>query len=207
MKHEWKKAEKQYYAPKKTPEFVVLPPFKFFTICGQGNPNNAFFGEYISVLYSLSYAIKMSPKKGLSPEGYFDYTVYPLEGVWDLIDKSKMLPDGGVVKDNLAFKLMIRQPEFVTPAFAEKMSNLVQTTKPHHLLDQVKFEIIEEGPCLQMLHLGSYDHEPESFQLMEAFAAERDLKRRSKVHREIYLSDARKTAPDKLRTILRFQVD
>ena len=81
MKADWKKNEKQYYQPKNKPELVRVPPFKFFSIKGEGNPNDEFFGEYIAVLYSLSYAVKMSPKKGLAPAGYFDYAVYPLEGI------------------------------------------------------------------------------------------------------------------------------
>ena len=78
--------------------------------------------------------------------------------------------------------------------------------KPHKLLDSVKSETIEEGTCVQMLHLGSYDNEPDSFKLMEAYATENGLERHSKIHKEIYLSDARKTAPEKLKTVLRFQV-
>jgi hypothetical protein len=78
MKHEWKKNEKQFYLPKSKPELINIPKFKYFTIEGNGNPNDDFFAEYIGVLYSLSYGIKMSPKRGLEPKGYFDYTVYPL---------------------------------------------------------------------------------------------------------------------------------
>ena len=101
MKHEWKKNEKQFYLPKNKPELISVPEFKFFTIEGNGNPNDEFFAEYIGVLYSLSYGIKMSPKKGIEPKGYFDYTVYPLEGVWDLNEKAKKSFDGTINKNDL----------------------------------------------------------------------------------------------------------
>ena len=89
MKHEWRKHEKEFYLPKTRPELVKIPKFKFFMIKGRGNPNDAFFADYIQVLYSLSYAVKMSPKAGIAPEGYYDYTVYPLEGVWDISAEAK----------------------------------------------------------------------------------------------------------------------
>lgn len=206
MKHEWKKAEKQYYAPKNQPESLRVPEFKFFTIEGEGNPNDPFFSEYIGVLYSLSYGVRMSHKQGIAPAGYFEYTVYPLEGVWDLIDKSKYDPSRPLDKNNLKFKLMIRQPDFVTPDFARQIKERTEKKKPHQLLTGVKFEKIEEGLCVQMLHLGSYDDEPQTFSVMEQYCQEKNLIRASKVHREIYLSDARKTAPEKMKTILRFKV-
>jgi hypothetical protein len=206
MKHEWRKKEKGLYLPKKVPVQIQVPEFHFFTIKGKGNPNDDFFPEYIGVLYSLAYTVKMSPKKGLAPEGYFDYTVYPLEGVWDISAEAKNSATGGFTKDDLVFKLMIRQPDFVDEAFAESMIAQTKVKKPHELLEQVKFERITEGHCVQMMHLGPYDDEPESFQLMEDFAAKENLLRLSKKHREIYLNDARKTAPEKLKTVLRFQV-
>jgi len=206
MKHEWKKAEKNYYLPKDKPEKIVMPPFKFFSIKGQGNPNEPFFAEYIGVLYSLSYGIKMSPKAGLTPAGYFDYTVYPLEGVWDINEEARAKAIMEFDKNDLVFNLMIRQPDFVTEDFANEILALIKKKKPHKLLEKAKFEIIEEGPCVQMLHIGSYDQEPESFDRMELFAGEHNMKRKYHIHREIYLSDARKTAPEKLKTVLRFQV-
>lgn len=207
MKHEWKKSEKNFYLPKDKPEKIVVPKFKFFSVQGKGNPNDDRFADYIGVLYSLSYAIKMSPKAGIAPENYHDYSVYPLEGVWDIDESAKNSFDGKLDKNSLVFNLMIRQPDFVTTDFADEIIKMTQKKKPHDLLDQVKFEIIEEGCCIQMLHLGSYDNEPESFKQMERFATDRQLKRRSYMHREIYLSDARKTSPDKLKTVLRFQVE
>ncbi len=207
MRHEWKKNEKQYYLPKNRPEWISIPKFKFYTIEGSGNPNEDFFAEYIGVLYALSYGIKMSAKKGLEPKGYFEYTVYPLEGVWDISDEAKKSFNGTINKNDLVFKLMIRQPDFVEPDYALEMLEHIKRKKPHELLDQVKFEEIIEGDSVQMLHLGSYDNEPESFQLMEQFATRENFHRKSKIHREIYLSDARKVPADKLKTVLRFGVE
>jgi hypothetical protein len=206
MKHEWKKHEKVIYSPKNKPEIITVPEFNYFTIDGTGNPNDEFFADYISVLYSLSYGVKMSPKKGIAPKGYFDYTVYPLEGLWSLNEEAKKNYDGSFDKKDLVFKLMIRQPGFVDNDFAFQVLSNTQKSKPHELLDLVKFEQINEGNCIQMLHVGSYDNEPESFKLMEGFATENKLTRISKDHKEVYLSDARKVAPEKLKTILRFQV-
>jgi len=207
MKHEWRKKEKDIYLPKTKPVFNKIPKFKFFTIEGKGNPNDVFFAEYIGVLYSLSYAVKMSLKKGLAPDGYFDYTVYPLEGVWDISEEAKQNYDGTLDKSELIFKLMIRQPEFVTADFAEKMIEFTKKKKPHELLDKVKLEEIEDGDCVQMMHLGSYDDEPASFSLMQKFCEENGLIRTTKKHREIYLSDARKVVPEKLKTVLRFKIE
>jgi len=206
MKHEWRKHEKDFYVPKKKPAKVTIPQFKFFTISGEGNPNSDSFPDYIEVLYAISYAVKMSPKKGNAPTGYFDYTVYPLEGVWDLNEEAKKNYDGTLNKDDLIFKLMIRQPDFVTDEFASKIIEQVKEKKKLPLLDKLSFETIDEGECVQMLHLGSYDDEPASFALMEDFATQEGIDRKSKIHREIYLSDARKVAPEKLKTVLRFQV-
>lgn len=206
MKHEWRKNEKDIYLPKNKPAIIDIPAFKYFTIEGEGNPNSDHFPGYIAALYALSYAIKMSYKKGLEPDSYFDYTVYPLEGVWDLKEEAKKNYNGELNKDDLVFKLMIRQPGFVDEAFFQKMLAITKEKKPHELLDYVKFESIKEGTCIQMMHLGSYDNEPASFNVMEAFATENGWKRISKKHREIYLTDARKVAPEKFKTVLRFKV-
>jgi hypothetical protein len=206
MIHDCKKAEKEIYQPGTKPVLIQLPEFSFFTIEGMGNPNDEAFGEYIQALYSLSYAVKMSPKQGKAPEGYFDYTVYPLEGVWDLTEAGRQNFSGGIDKNELVFNLMIRQPGFVTPEYASSVIEQVKKKKPHPLLDKVKFEKIEEGWCIQMMHLGPFDTEPESFRKMEEYAQTSGLKRISHNHREIYLSDPRKSAPEKLRTVLRFRV-
>ena len=143
----------------------------------------------------------------MEPHGYFDYAVYPLEGIWDISEEAKKIPKDKLDKNDLVFNLMIRQPDFVDEEFAIAIIEQVKKKKPHSLLDRVKFEKICDGECVQMLHLGSYDDEPESFRIMESFAETENLKRISKTHREIYLTDARKTAPEKLKTVLRFGVE
>ena len=205
MKKEWRKHEKNIYLPKNQPTLIEVPKFNYFTICGSGNPNNDFFGEYIKVLYSVSYAVRMSYKSDNPPEDYYNYTVYPLEGVWDIADKS--MKKGNVIdKDNLVFELMIRQPEFVTKDFAQRIIEKTKDKKPHNLIDEIEFKTIDEGKCVQMLHLGSYDDEPVSFSMMDKYCNENSLERISMKHREIYLSDFRKTMPEKLKTVLRYKV-
>ena len=207
MKHEWRKQEKEIYLPKNAPVKIRIPEFGFFSIRGKGNPNDDTFPEYIGVLYALSYAVKMSPKKGNAPDGYFDYAVYPLEGIWDISEEARAGYKGTLDKNELLFNLMIRQPGFVDEAYAARIIEQVKNNKPHALLDQVKYERINDGTCVQMLHLGSYDEEPESFERMEDFARQLKLVRTSKVHREIYLNDARKVEPARLKTVLRFTVE
>lgn len=200
-KYEWNRAEKSLYAPGKQPQLVEVPICKFFTLRGEGNPNDAFFTEYIQCLYSLSYALKMQWKK----KNGFDYAVYPLEGVWSL-PASVQGDNGDLNKDRLMFHLMIRQPDFVSEEYAADIIEKVKIKKPHPLLENVKFEVISEGTCVQMLHVGSYDDEPASFAEMNSFIRKNNLLRVSTVHREIYLSDARRVEADRLKTILRFQV-
>ena len=207
MKQDWKKTEKGIYLPLQKPQLICIPPFKFFSITGHGDPNDEAFAEYIAVLYSLAYAVKMSPKKGIAPKDYYDYTVYPLEGVWDLKEEAKKATGHLFDKKDLVFNLMIRQPDFVTAEFAGEIIHVVKKKKPGELFEKAIFEIIEDGPSIQMLHAGPYDSEPESFNLMEAFALANGYKRPVHYHREIYLSDARKVAPEKLRTLLRFKVE
>jgi hypothetical protein len=206
MKHEWKKHEKEIYLPGNKPQLIILPPLKYFRLNGQGNPNDNFFSKYIQTLYTLSYAVKMSPKKGKTPLGYFDYTVYPLEGIWDLTEEAKKSYQGRFNKEDLVFNLMIRQPDFVTKEFANEIAEQNRKKISAELFEKIKFDSIEDGKCIQMIHIGSYDNEPETFKLMEDFCEKNNLERISKKHREIYLSDARKVSPDKLKTVLRFQV-
>jgi len=155
-------------------------------------------------LYSLAYAVKMMPKSGEAAEGYFDYTVFPLEGIWD-IDVSEGA--GEVLdKDKLIYTIMIRQPEFVDAGLAKKVLDQVKKKKYNSLLEKVRFGELEDGTCVQMMHLGSYDGEPASFRLMEMFCEENGLARTEMRHREIYISDVRKTEPSKLKTVLRIKV-
>jgi len=204
MKYEWRKNDKKYYLPKNKPEIIQVPPMKFFMLDGNGNPNEEAFSEAVGVLYSLAYAVKMMPKSGEAAEGYFDYTVFPLEGIWD-IDVSEGA--GEVLdKDKLIYTIMIRQPEFVDAGLAKKVLDQVKKKKYNSLLEKVRFGELEDGTCVQMMHLGSYDGEPASFRLMEMFCEENGLARTEMRHREIYISDVRKTEPSKLKTVLRIKV-
>ncbi len=205
-KHEWRKKEKALYLPKNQPEIITIPEFKFITIEGEGSPAERIFSDNIGALYSLAYTIKMTPKKmDITPKGYFDFTVYPLEGVWDINDKAKATFDGVINKDDFVYKLMIRQPDFVDESFYTEMLEVAKEKKKNPLLDQLNFEHISEGLCVQMLHLGPFEDEPASFERMEKFAKDKGLTRLSKVHREVYLSDTRRVTPDKFKTVLRFQ--
>jgi hypothetical protein len=206
MKHEWRKIEKSTYLPKSKPEVIKVPEYNFITINGEGNPNNESFGDYIAALYAIAYTIKMTLKKEGSVKDYCDYTVYPLEGVWDINEKAKKEYDGILNKDDLIFKLMIRQPDFVTKSIFDKMKIIAVSKKKIPLLAEVQFEKITDGKCVQIMHLGSYDNEPASFAKMEAFTIANNMKRTSKTHREIYLSDFRKVDVEKLKTVLRFKV-
>jgi len=207
-KHEWRKKEKALYLPKNKPEVIDIPEFKFITIEGEGSPSDSVFTDYIGALYSLAYTIKMMPKKiDRQPKGYFDFTVYPLEGVWDINDKAKANFKGRINKEDLVYKLMIRQPDFVSENFYSEMLEVAKEKKKNPLLEQINFERLSEGRCVQMLHLGPFEDEPASFEIMEDFAKSEGVVRLSKMHREIYLSDPRKVAPEKLKTVLRFQAN
>ena len=208
LKHEWRKKEKAIYVPKTKPELVDIPEYGFATISGEGNPNSDAFQENIIALYTISYTIKMGLKKlEIKPDNYFDWSVYPLEGVWDISEKAKQNYNGQINKDDLVFELMIRQPDFINNELFNEMLVLAKKKKPHKLLDSLKLKSISEGRCIQMMHIGSYDNEPVSFEKMEEFANSQNLIRKSKVHREIYLSDFRKVPAEKLKTTLRFQLE
>lgn len=211
VKIEWKKSEKDLYLPKTRPELVTVPAMNFFTIRGSGNPNDEFFADYITALYSLSYGVKMGLKQGVAPDGqpkgYCDYTVYPLEGVWDLNDAAKAAPARKLDKSALVFELMMRQPDFVSADYARQTIERIKKKKPQVLLDQVKYERITEGLCVQMLHLGSYDDEPATVAEMERFIAEQKLRRTTLKHRELYISNPNAVEPEKMKTVLRFQVE
>jgi len=205
MKYEWRKNDKELYIPKNKPAVITVGEYPYFTLSGSGNPNSDLFAESIGVLYSLSYAVKMLPKRGAAPEGYYDYAVFPLEGVWDLLDKSRATEP--LDKDNLKYKIMIRQPDFITEALAAEVIEHTAKKKPHPLLKDACFERIADGLCVQMLHLGSYDTEPVSVAKMQKFCDENSYKRTQHSHKEIYLTDARKTEPEKLKTTLRISVE
>ncbi|MGL5258846.1 MAG: GyrI-like domain-containing protein [Lachnospiraceae bacterium] len=206
MKHEWKKHEKTIYLPTTKPQKLVVPAYNFFTIEGQGNPNEQDFANRIAALYPLAYAIRMMPKSGDTPDGYFEYTVYPLEGIWSLSEKA--IKGNYFSKEELVYKIMIRQPDFITPELFDKALAKVKSKKNvSDLIDEVKLESIQDGTCVQMMHIGSYDTEPESFDQLKQYCENHNFNRTDFRHREIYISDFRKTAPDKLKTVLRYFIN
>ena len=204
MKYEWRKQEKNLYFPKEKPQLITIPPMKFFMISGQGDPNKEEFSEKVGVLYSLAYAVRMMPKTGYTPEGYFEYTVYPLEGLWDLTEEGRKAEK--LDKDQLLYTIMIRQPDFVTQEVVDLAFENVRKKKNHPLLDSVTFEIMEDGLSVQMMHIGSFDEEPRTFKQMKDFISENNLQMRTLKHREIYISDLRRTEKNKLKTVLRYLV-
>lgn len=204
MKYEWRKEEKEIYLPKEKPALVKVPKAKYFCIKGEGNPNDGDFSNRIAVLYSLAYAVRMMPKSGFIPDGYFEYTVYPLEGLWDMTEVGKSSEVFN--KDELIYTIMIKQPDFVNEEVTKKAFEIANKKKLDKLLKEAYFDEIEDGLSVQMLHIGSYDNEPETFSKMKEYINENNLKIKSLVHREIYLSDARKVERDKLKTVLRYTV-
>ena len=202
VKHEWRKNEKELYCPKQQAVQITVPSMKFLVLDGVGNPNHAAFVDDIETLYSLSYGIKMLPKKGVTPDGYFDYTVYPLEALWKQIEHTEQFD-----KNNLQYRVMIRQPDFVTSDVLEAAIINVSKKKSLPRFKDVRLESIEDGDCVQILHVGPYDNESESFMKVDEFCSAHNLQRaNNEWHREIYLSDARKVEPAKLKTVLRVQV-
>ena len=204
MKYEWKKEEKDIYLPKDKPVIINIPKMKYFCIKGIGNPNSEDFSKRVEALYGLSYTVKMIPKGGYTPKGYFDYTVYPLEGLWDLTEYGRELER--LNKDELVYKIMIRQQKFVDNELFEKAKAIAKIKKKSLLFDEVTFEELEDGLVVQMLHIGSYDNENASFDKMKEFIKDNNLELKTLVHKEIYLSDPRKTSEDKLKTVLRYMV-
>jgi len=199
MKHEWRKQEKDLYLPKPEPQLITVPRHGFFAMKGRGDPNGPDFSERVGVLYSLAYAVRMMPKSGFTPEGYVEYTVYPLEGVWDSV--------GDIAdKRSYTYTIMIRQPGFVTAEVAERALETAKKKKPHPFLADTVFCEMEDGLSVQMMHIGSYDDEPVSFAQMNRFMEQNGLVRHTDRHREIYLSDANKVEKSKLKTVLRYSV-
>lgn len=196
MKHEWKKQEKEIYLPSSEPQIITIPKQKFFALKGKGNPNGKEFAEKVGVLYSLAYAVRMMPKSGYTPDGYFEYTVYPLEGVWEGIDISD--------KNSYIYTIMIRQPDFVTDEIFKKATEIAKKKKPHQFINEVFFCEMENGLSVQMMHNGDYDNETKSFGVMNDYIEQNGFVRTNDIHREIYLSDASKTERDKLKTVLRY---
>ena len=201
MKYEWRKAEKSLYDVKASPKVVDVPQQSFIMLDGIGNPNLPGFTEEVSALYALAYAIKMDYKKSHTNQEIQDFTVYPLEGIWQQKEQ------GELVKEELIYTIMIAQPSFISKEMVKEALEKVKVKKPNPHYEKIRFETVKEGKCLTMLHLGSFDSEPLSFAKMDEFCKENFLNRRSLFHREIYLNNLNRTSPDKLKTILRYQVE
>lgn len=199
---DYKKKYKNIYLPSTNPVIIDIPKMPYAMVRGEGNPNGEGFSEAVEALYSFSYAVKMSYKGSEAPEGYYEYTVFPLEGVWDLIDKSKPSTD----KDNYKYTVMIRQPDFLTEELFHRFLESTMKKKPNPSLEKLTLGEITEGLSCQMMHIGSYDDEPASFERMEDFCRDNGYLRASKIHREIYLSDPRRVEAAKMKTVLRFSV-
>ena len=199
MKYEWRKLDKKLYQVPKNSVVIEHPVQSFIMLNGQGNPNKADFSERVSALYSLAYAIKMEYKNAHHQE-FIDFTVYPLEGIWQQTEAETL------VKDDLVYTIMIAQPEFITNEMVETALEKVKVKKPNPFYNEIRFERISEGSSVTMLHVGPFDDEPQTFAKMDAFCQENGLKRCTAYHREIYLNNKNRTAPEKLKTILRYSV-
>ena len=207
MPFDFKKEYKEFYMPKGKPEIVTVPKMNYIAVRGKGNPNEE-GGDYkksIELLYGIAYTIKMSKKGDHKIEGYFDYVVPPLEGFWwqddvDGIDYSH--------KENFQWISVIRLPDFVTKADFDWAVDEA-TRKKKMDFPKVEFLEIEEGLCVQCMHSGSYDDEPATVAAMDKFIAdngyENDISD-TRRHHEIYLSDARKVTPEKLKTVIRHPI-
>ena len=200
MKYEWRKANRELYQIKSKPCLIDVPAQSFIMIDGKGNPNAADFSERVGALYSLAYAIKMNYKKTAAEQEFTDFTVYPLEGLW------QQEQAGELIKEELIYTIMLGQPDFITEEMVKKALEQVRVKKPNPLYDEIRFEEMTEGECVAMLHLGPFDEEPQSFTKMDAFCQNHQLTRISHTHREIYLNNLNRTDPSKLKTILRYRV-
>ncbi len=207
MAFDYKKEYKEFYMPKNKPSIVEVPAMNFISVRGKGDPNQE-GGEYqaaMGLLYGLAYTIKMSKKGDHRIEGYFDYVVPPLEGFWWQEGKAGVDYSH---KDEFQWISLIRLPEFVTK---EEFDWAVEeaTQKKKTDFSKAEFFTYHEGLCVQCMHLGLYDDEPATVALMHEFAAKEgyvvDITPQ-RYHHEIYLSDARKTAPEKLKTVIRHPV-
>ena len=208
-KLDYKKAYKDLYLPKKKPSVIEVPEMTFIQVKGKGNPNTSeSYKKAMEILYGLSFTIKMSKMSGREPEGYFEYVVPPLEGLWWVEDEAfdgKNISD----KDKFCWISMIRQPEFVTPDVFEWAKKELQKKKPEIDFTDTELVTCTEGLCCQVMHIGPYDEEPETIEKLERFIEEEgyasDLSK-SRLHHEIYLGDPRRTKPGNLKTVIRHPI-
>ncbi len=207
MAFDFKKEYREFYLPKNRPEIVTVPKANYIAVRGHGDPNEpgGAYQKAIEVLYSVAYTLKMSYKTDHKIEGFFEYVVPPLEGFW-WQDGVNGVDYGD--KSTFNWISVIRLPDFVTEA---DFRWAVDTAAKKKKLDCPAAELlpIDEGLCVQILHIGSYDAEPETVAVLDRFLAENGYVNDFspiRLHHEIYLSDARKTAPDKLKTVIRHPI-
>lgn len=207
MAFDFKKEYKEFYMPKNKPEIVTVPQANYIAVRGKGNPNeiDGAYQKAISILYAVAYTLKMSYKTEHKIEGFFEYVVPPLEGFWwqDNVD-------GIDYADKAAFNWIsvIRLPEFITQKDFEWA---VETASEKKKLDcsSAEFLTVDEGLCVQIMHIGAFDDEPQTVTLMDEYIAQNGYENditESRLHHEIYLSDARKVAPEKWKTVIRHPI-
>lgn len=207
MAFDYKKEYKELYMPKNKPEIVTVPKMNYIAVRGKGNPNeeDGAYQNAISVLYAVAYTLKMSYKTDYKIEGFFEYVVHPLEGFWwqedtagvDYTDKSKF-----------NWISVIRLPDFVSQ---KDFDWAVETASKKKRLDcsSAEFLSIDEGLCVQMMHLGAFDDEPATVAIMDEYLKQNGYTNdmnKDRLHHEIYLSDARKVAPEKWKTVIRHPI-
>lgn len=196
-----KKQYKDYYRVIKKPQILEIPKVPIISIKGQGDPNNnPLFEAHISALYQLSYGFRMSYKN--EPiEGYYTYSVGPLEGFWSTTDNQ--IYDQN--KDKLTYQLFIVQPDFVTP---EVFSNYqTKLADKNQYIEEIEFEYYKEGLVGQILHVGPFETEQQSIDLLEQHLSDNGYKISDDSHHEIYMSDFRRVSADKYKTLIRYRIE
>ena len=207
MAFDFKKEYKEFYMPKGKPEIVTVPKANYIAVRGKGDPNDegGAYQQAVGILYAVAYTLKMSYKANYRIEGFFDYVVPPLEGFWwqdgvDGIDDSD--------KSTFNWISVIRLPDFVTQKDFDWATG--EAEKKKHLdCSKAEFLTIDEGLCVQIMHIGPFDDEPATVSMMNAYLLENGYENDfsgSRLHHEIYLSDARKVAPEKWKTVIRHPI-
>jgi hypothetical protein len=210
MPIDFKKTQRELYAPGTKPGIVEVPEMIYIAVDGHGDPNTSVeYQAAMEALYSLSYTIKMSYKSDDAPDNFYEYVVPPLEGFWT-VGEGAFLGDEAIADKSLfAWTSCIRQPEFVTQRVFEWSKDIVAKKKPALDLSGAYLWTFAEGLCAQIMHIGSYDTEPATIQTLTTFIQESDCKtdiNDIRRHHEIYLGDPRKTAPEKLKTVIRHPI-
>lgn len=200
-KLDYKKVYKDLYLPKKAVSEVTVPAIPFIGVDGRGLPGSDEFQSAVALLYAYAFTIKMSKLSGDAPAGYFAYTVPPLEGLYGTEARPFSYSD----QSTWAWTLMIRQPDFVTPQVFTHTREVLRKKKPGLAVDKARFFTFEEGRCIQVMHIGSYESLYTSGAMLESYAAQRGARITGR-HHEINLSDPRRTRPEKLKTVLRAQI-